>query len=209
MEFDVQAGDAYRLLTGLVVPRPIAWVTTVGENGVVNAAPYSFFNLVGSDPPVVVLGISRSRSGSPKDTARNIETSGAFVVNLVNEAMADQMNITAIEFPSEISEIDEANLTLTPSVKVDVPRLLDAPASLECRYVQTVTIGSNRIILGEVVYLHVQNELWSESENRVLTENAKLIGRMHGGGWYARTSDRFFLERIRYTDWETAKQSPE
>jgi len=207
MEFDLSRTDraeGYRLLSSLVVPRPIGWVTTVGEGGVVNAAPFSFFNLLGSDPPLVGLGITDGRHGL-KDTVRNITASGVFVVNWVDEALAEKMNITAIEFPPAISEVDEAGLGLSPGVRVSAPRLTDAPASLECRLAQRLDIGNNRVVLGEVVHLRLRPELWSEAERRPLTEEAQLIGRMHGGGWYARTSDRFLLERIRLADWEARK----
>lgn len=208
MEFDLTgdgAGDGYRVLSGLVVPRPIGWVTTVaGEGGVINAAPFSYFNLMGSDPPLVGLGISDGRYGE-KDTVRNATATGAFVVNLVDEANAAAMNVTAIEFPPHTSEVEEAGLATLPGVQVPVPRLASAPAALECRLEQRVDIGNNRVLLGRVVHVHLRDDLWSAAERRPLTEEARLIGRLHGGGWYARTSDRFLMDRIRLADWEARK----
>jgi flavin reductase (DIM6/NTAB) family NADH-FMN oxidoreductase RutF len=207
MEFDLSKTDraeGYRLLSGLVVPRPIGWVTSVGEDGVVNASPFSYFNLLGSDPPLIGLGISDGRWGE-KDTVRNATASGVFVVNLVDEASAEKMNVTAIEFPPHTSEAAEAGLTLEPGVRVPVPRIADAPASLECRLAQRVDIGNNRVLLGEVLHVRLRDDLWSEAERRPLTEDARMIARMHGGGWYARTSDRFNLDRIRLADWEARK----
>lgn len=209
MEFDLTgegAGDGYRVLSGLVVPRPIGWVTTVSgeEGGVVNAAPFSYFNLLGSNPPLVGLGISDGRWGE-KDTVRNATAAGAFVVNLVDEAHAEAMNVTAIEFPPGTSEVAEAGLATLPGVQVPVPRLAGVPASLECVLERRVDVGGNRVLLGRVVHVHLRDDLWSETERRPLTEEARIIGRMHGGGWYVRTSDRFLLDRIRLADWEARK----
>lgn len=196
----LSASEGYRLLTSVVVPRPIAWVTTLGENGVVNAAPFSYFNLLGSDPPIVGIGVGNRRDGQPKDTARNAMTRGEFVVNLVDEAGAEPMNITAIDFPFGTSELTEAGLTAAASLHVAPPRIAESPISLECRLARTVEIGSNRILLGEVICIQVRSDLVEEG-NRIRTENAHLIARMHGAGGYARTSDRFQLDRIALSDW--------
>lgn len=203
MEFDLGAmssGDGYRLLTSVIVPRPIAWVTSLGEEGAVNAAPFSFFNLLGSDPPVVGIGVGNRKDGLPKDTAHNIELSGDFVVNLVDEENAERMNVTAIDFPRGVSEIQEAHLSLTPSLAVTTPRITQSPIHLECRHVQTLEIGRNRILLGEVVHVHVRVELL-DGNGRPRTGDLRLIGRMHGGGWYARTSDLFDLPRLNLAEW--------
>ncbi len=200
--FDLSAlsgGEAYRVLSSLVVPRPIAWVMTRDvESGVVNVAPFSFFNLVGSDPPTVALGVSPAkRSGEPKDTGRNLSRVGAgFVVHMVDEAHADAMNRTASELPADASEVHAADLVLAETVKIaPVPRVASAPAALECRVAEIAVVGNNRIVLGEVVYLHLRDDLWDAGSRRVLTEEAHMIGRMHGGGWYLRTTDLFSLDR--------------
>lgn len=119
----------YKLLVSLVVPRPIAFITTRDATGLVNAAPFSFFNVFSDDPPLVIIGIGRRADGSPKDTARNIEATGEFVVNLVDEATAEAMNVTAIDFPPDESEIGPASLTLADSVEVAPPRVAEAPAA--------------------------------------------------------------------------------
>jgi flavin reductase (DIM6/NTAB) family NADH-FMN oxidoreductase RutF len=197
MEYDLSAlssRDAYVLLTRLVVPRPIAWVTSLDAEGVVNAAPFSFFNLLGSDPLTVAIGVGGKRDGEAKDTARNIERSGEFVINLVDEVNAEAMNITAVEFPHGVSELQAAGLTPTASAKIAVPRIEGAPAALECRLEKIVTVGGNRILLGVVVYVALR-----EGE---MPETLQLIARMGGGGGYVRTTDRFDLPRITVEQWQ-------
>jgi flavin reductase (DIM6/NTAB) family NADH-FMN oxidoreductase RutF len=207
VEFDLRAlgsAESYRLLVSLVVPRPIAWVTTVNQAGLVNAAPFSFFNLMGADPPVVALGIARdaSRPLGLKDTARNILQTGEFVVQLVNEPLAQAMNLCATEFPPEQSEIEATGLQLAPAVKVNVPRLAEAPVHLECRHVTTVDIGRTRVLLGEVVYLHLDEQFYDATKRHVKTEEMQIIGRMHGRGGYTRTTDLFEMPRISYEAWQ-------
>ena len=204
MQFDLQGQDksqAYRLLASVVVPRPIALVTTLGADGVVNAAPFSFFNLLGSSPPVVGLGIGNRDMDTPKDTRANIERTGEFVVNLVGESLAEAMNVCGMDFPAGVSELDAANLSTLPSSSVSAPRLAESDVHLECRLHSVVPIGDNRIVLAEVVCLHVRDEFLDKESLRVRTEALHLIGRMHGGGWYARTTDLFDLPRIPYEEW--------
>lgn len=196
--------DAYRLLVNLVLPRPIAFVTSVNENGVVNAAPFSFFNLMGNDPPVVALGIGRdaTRPLGLKDSSRNILQRGEFVVNLVNEPIAAAMNLCATDFPPEISEIEAAKLSLLPSTKINVPRIAESPAQLECRHHSTIEIGRTRVLLGIVVQLHVADKFYDAEKNRIRTDEIQMIGRMHGRAAYTRTNDLFDIERIAFADWQ-------
>ena len=204
MQFDLQGVDksqAYRLLASVVVPRPIALVTTLGADGVVNAAPFSFFNLLGSSPPVVGLGIGNRDMDTPKDTRANIERTGEFVVNLVGESLAEAMNVCGMDFPAGVSELDAANLSTLPSSSVSAPRLAESDVHLECRLHSVVPIGDNRIVLAEVICLHIRDEFLDKESLRVRTEALHLIGRMHGGGWYARTTDLFDLPRIPYEEW--------
>ena len=205
MQFDLQGADksqAYRLLASVVVPRPIALATTLGADGVVNVAPFSFFNLLGSSPPVVGLGIANRDTDTPKDTRANIERTGEFVVNLVGESLAEAMNVCGIDFPVGVSELDAARLSTLPSASVSAPRLAESDVHLECRLHSVVPIGDNRIVLAEVVFLHIRDELMDPETLRVRTEALALVGRMHGGGWYARTTDLFDLPRISYEEWE-------
>ena len=206
MEFDLQklaSRNRYKLLVGLVVPRPIAWVTTLDENGVVNAAPFSFFNVMGSDPPIVAFGPSWRPDGSNKDTPQNIRLTGEFVINMVDENCAAQMNICAIDFPRGESEIAAAKLELAPAVRVKVPRIAASPAQLECREHSTIEIGHTRVVLGEVLHLHIRDDLVDAEKFYVAGEKMHLIGRMHGPGGYTRTRDYFEIPRLSYEEWKT------
>src|SRR3954447_6837487 len=143
MEFDLKElrpSDRYKLLAGVVVPRPIALVTTLDPEGRANAASFSFFNVMGSDPPLVALGIGDRASGGPKDTARNIALTKHFVVNLVDESLAEGMNVCAVDFPVGVDELRAAGLTCAPSVLVPPPRVAESPVHLECREVATLEI---------------------------------------------------------------------
>ena len=205
MEFDLgnlDPRDRYKLLVSVVVPRPIALVTTADVAGGVNAAPFSFFNAMGSDPPLVVLGVGdRPGGGGPKDTARNIAAAREFVVNLVDESMARAMNVCAADFPAGTDELACAGLTAAPSKRVRPPRVGEARVSLECLEAKTVEVGRNRVILGEVVWVHVADGFVDAERMHVHAEKLRLIARMHGGGWYARTSDLFQIPRVSAADW--------
>lgn len=196
--------EVYKLLAGTVVPRPIALVTSKNEHGLVNAAPFSFFNLVGADPPLVVLGVGNRASGVGKDTARNIRTNGEFVVNLVDENLADAMNLCAIDFPAHLSEIEAAKLELCASQIVKIPRLAASPVALECREFQTLEIGRNHLILGEVVAIWIRDELVDARNFHVATNDLHLVGRMGGAGGYVKTSDTFEMARLSFEEWKKA-----
>lgn len=211
MELDLEgefAGRAYPILAGLVTPRPIALVTTVSPDGKVNAAPFSFFNAVSSDPPVVVLGINGvgPDGGGYKDTERNIRDSGEFVVNLVDEALAERMNICAVDFPSEIGELEPAKLTALPSVGVKPPRIAESPVSFECTRITGLSLGGNSTMeVGRVIHIHIRDDLMDMEKLYVKTDQIGLVGRMHGRGWYARTSDLFLMERMSLADWQARR----
>jgi flavin reductase (DIM6/NTAB) family NADH-FMN oxidoreductase RutF len=198
MELDIEgdhAGRAYPLLASLVTPRPIAWVTTLGPEGVVNAAPFSFFNMLGADPPIVGFCPGDRDDGTPKDTARNVRMTHEFVVNLVDESVAEAMNKTAAALPYGVSEITAAGLTTAPSSVVRAPRIAGAPASLECVEWGTLQIGNNRLIIGLVKRVHVRDELYDPHTQRIRTEKLHVIGRMASPHWYCRTRDRFEMIR--------------
>jgi flavin reductase (DIM6/NTAB) family NADH-FMN oxidoreductase RutF len=201
------ATNVYKLLISTIVPRPIAWVTTQDLDGSVNAAPFSFFNCVSGDPPVVCFGIGGRAPGDAKDTGGNIRRTGQFVVNLVSYQLAQQMNVTAIEFGKEVAELAQAGLTTAPSVRVRPPRIAEAPVSIECERLVIVEVGVDRaVILGRVVAMHIADDCVLDPVRcHVDTPRLDLIGRMHGAGWYARTTDRFEMPRIPVEAWEVRK----
>jgi flavin reductase (DIM6/NTAB) family NADH-FMN oxidoreductase RutF len=191
----------YKLLSSLVVPRPISFVTTVNEKGVVNAAPYSFFNVFSEDPPLVVIGIGRRADGSLKDTALNIEANGEFVVNLVDEGVATAMNVAATDFPPDQSEIDPAGLDLVPSSLVAPPRIAQAPAALECRNHTTLLVATDRrLVVGEVLAVHTREGLVDPGNLRLDLDAYRPVGRLFAN-LYCRTRDTFELVRMSYGDW--------
>ena len=198
------AAESYNLLNGLVAPRPIAWVTSVDLDGKVNAAPFSAYNYVGTDPPIVAIGIANLPGPGriAKDTARNIGDTREFVINVVDEACSQAMVTCAIDFPSGINELDVAQMETAPSMVVRVPRILNAPASLECREITTMEIGRSRIVLAQVLAIHVKDEFIDTSGPYVLAEELHAIGRMNGLGTYVRTRDSFFqIPRMTYSEW--------
>lgn len=205
MLFDINtmaAKPRYNLLTSLIVPRPIAWVTTTNRAGRVNAAPFSFFNLMSGTPPIVVLGIG-TRAGYPKDTSRNIIETGEFVVNTVTVDHLEAMNITAIDFEPDVNEIAEAGLDTIPSHQVAPPRIAGSPAALECRFRHSIAIGHNRdLFIGEIVYAYVDDDaILDPDRGHVDGTHLDVVGRMHGGGFYTATAP-FKLDRI------TAEEKP-
>jgi len=204
VELDLRSASSavsYKVLTNTVTPRPIAWTTTVSRDGIVNAAPYSFFNAVGYDPPLVALGLLKEPvSRGLKNTASNIIATNEFVINLVCEADAARMNVSSVDAPAEISEIELAGLETAPSVVVAPPRIATSPVSFECRKLVALDVGKQQtIILGEVLYAHISDEFVLDPARLYFdTPAMKLIGRTHGSGWYVRNSDAFQLERPRY-----------
>ena len=199
--------NRYKLLTATVVPRPIAWITSLDAEGTLNAAPFSFFNALVGDPPIVGIGIGGRHPGRApgrwKDSAANIRARGEFVVNLVPYALREQMNVTAVEFDAEVDETLEAGLETLPSTKVAPPRIAHSPVSLECERFVTLEVATDRtIVLGRVVAMHVRDDAVLDAQRcHIDTPKLDLIGRMHGRGWYARTTDRFEMKRIGVEEW--------
>src|SRR5262249_34017808 len=158
------------------------------KNGVINAAPFSFFNAISGDPSVVVIGFGSHDGGRPKDTCANIRDTRQFVVNLVSEDTAERMNITAIEFEHGVDEMAEAGLTTVPSVRVKPPRIAESPVAMECEPLQIIDLGpKSTIVLGQVLMMHIRDEAVIDPAKQLIdTPKLKLIARMHGRGWYAR-----------------------
>jgi flavin reductase (DIM6/NTAB) family NADH-FMN oxidoreductase RutF len=198
MELDLEgqhADRAYALLASLVTPRPIAWVTTLSPDGVVNAAPFSFFNVLGANPPILGFCPGDRADGTPKDTARNIRLTHEFVVNLMDEKVAEAMNRTAASLPYGVSELQGTGLTTAPSSVVKPPRIAESPASLECTEWGTLQIGGNRLIIGLVKRIQVRDELFDPKTARIRSELFQVIGRMASPHCYCRTPDRFEMKR--------------
>lgn len=198
MELDFEgrhAERAYPILASLVTPRPIALVTTLSPDGRINAAPFSFFNVLGAEPPIVAFAPGDRDDGTPKDTARNIRLTREFVINLVDEAIAEPMNRCAASLPYGENELLKAGLTTVPSTSVKPPRIMEAPASLECSEWGTLQIGGNRVVIGLVKRVHVRDEFFDAEKLRVRADKLFLIGRMAAPHWYCRTGDRFEMIR--------------
>ncbi len=212
-DFDkISPHDRYKLLVSTIVPRPIAWVVTEDRNGVLNAAPFSFFNAFAGDPPVIGIGIGTrpAKNGDEvvKDTGLNIRDTKQFTVCLVNADNAEAMNITAIDFTPEVNELTEAGLTTVPSVKIKPPRIAESPVAMECELMQMVELGTERVlVLGRVLAIHVHDDcVLNPDKCYIDTPKLDLVGRMHGAGWYSRTTDRFERPRITPDAWMARKR---
>lgn len=189
--------DVYQMLVGLVTPRPIAWVTTVSPAGVVNLAPFSFFNAFGANPPVVVFSPTNRRDGSKKDTLLNVEASGEFVIQSAVASLAEKVNLSSKELPPDESEVELTGLKLEPSVKVKVPRIAESPAHLECTVREIMPIGSGPIagnlVIGEVVFIHVRDDVL-DTRGKPDPRKLQTVARL-GGDFWCRTSDLFEQKR--------------
>ena len=195
------ARHVYKIMTGIIVPRPVALVSTVDRNGVANVAPFSFFCGVGAVPPTLLFcpalrAVEGADPTQRKDTLRNVEETGEFVVNVVSDAMAEAANATAAEVPAEVDEFELAGLTAVPSVVVKPPRVAESPAQMECRLMQVIYTshkpGGGVIVLGEIVRFHVRADLMDDF--RVDPTGLDAVGRMAGNTW-VRTRDRMELIR--------------
>ena len=200
MEFDFErlaADDRYKILTSTIVPRPIAWITSLSKNGVRNAAPFSFFNAMSKTPPIIAIGIQANADGAMKDSARNILDTREFVVNLVPRSAAEAMNLTSIDAPADIDELSLADLETLPSLKVKPARIAISPVAFECRLHTPIEVApSQLIVLGEIVHAHVSDAFVLDAEKHYIdTPALHLIGRLHGRGWYTTTDDAFQISR--------------
>ncbi len=195
--------ERYKVLAASIVPRPIAWVTSMSAAGVRNAAPYSFFNMMGNAPPTLALGMM-PQSGRLKDSAANILGTGEFVVHLVDEAHAEAMNRTCIDAPSDVDELAFAGIATEPSQAVRPPRIASAPVALECRMLTALTTGPlQTIVIGQVVLAHIADRYVLDADRcHIDSVGLGLIARMHGSGGYLRTTDRFEMERPVWADRE-------
>ncbi len=185
--------EQYKLMTGSIVPRPIALVTTIGPLGP-NAAPFSLFNMVGSAPCTLMFSVGSQGDGSEKGTLRNVRHLPEFVVHICNEAIAERMNVCSTDFEHGVNELEKAGLTAVPSTKVRPPRIAEAPVQMECRLVQIVELGTrHHVIFGEVVFFHFHDGIVNERFH-VDVRRLNPIGRL-SGSLYANVRDPFSMER--------------
>jgi flavin reductase (DIM6/NTAB) family NADH-FMN oxidoreductase RutF len=187
-----------KVLYAAVTPRPIAWVSTISDDGIHNLAPYSFFNAVCSVPPTVMISVGYRDTPAPKDTLANIRANGEFVVNFVTEANADAMNLTSDIVPPDVDEFEVASLTPIPSKLVRPHRVQQSPINFECRLTQIVPIneapGGGYAIFGTVVYMHVDDAIYNSEKEYIEFDKYQVVGRMAGND-YIHTHDRFVLTR--------------
>jgi flavin reductase (DIM6/NTAB) family NADH-FMN oxidoreductase RutF len=200
MQMDVKSTpvvDVYQMLVGLVTPRPIAWVTTLSKAGIVNLAPFSFFNAFGANPPVVVFSPTLKRDGSKKDTLLNIEANGEFVINASSEKHAELINLSSKMLPIDESELSLTGQSTIASTNIAPPRLADVPFALECRLMQIIPVGhgpiSANLVIGEVLMMHVDDVILGENRQPD-PRQLKAIARL-GGEYWCRTQDLFQMER--------------
>ena len=197
MEIDFSAiteYQRYKLMASLIVPRPIALVTTLGPDGTANAAPFSMFNMLGEEPPIVMISVNRLGDGSLKDTAANIVRTQEFVVHLSDEAMAEKMHRCGERLPPDISELAHVGLTAAPCTDVAPPRIAEAPVAFECRLWETLETESRQIFIGRVLRLHARDGLIDTERWRVRLQDYFPVGRF-GASFYVTTRDRFSLEK--------------
>ena len=210
MYFDIDDLDgrrSYKLLTATIVPRPIAWVVTLDDAGATNAAPFSFFNFFSGTPPVICLGIGQ-RNGGAKDTLAHMRARGEFVVNMVSAEMVSAMNITAVDFPTGVDELQHAGLESAASTKIATPRIAKSPVSLECRFREALEVDiTGHIAIGHVVAVHVRDDAVINAEKCYIdTPKLDIIGRMESPGWYTHTRDRFKLAQMDFATWQAQQQ---
>jgi flavin reductase (DIM6/NTAB) family NADH-FMN oxidoreductase RutF len=202
---ELSARERYKLLIGTVIPRPIAFITTLSRTGQRNAGPFSFFNVLTHDPAIVAIGIENYDDMRLKDTARNIRETEEFTVHIVDDALAAQMEICAIKFGPDIDELAEAGLETVPGVAVRSPRIVSAPAALECRRHMTIEVGKAReIVLGQVLGIHIRADIVDPARLHVDQIKMDAIGRLGGHG-YARTRDQFDIKTLSVGEYEQRK----
>jgi flavin reductase (DIM6/NTAB) family NADH-FMN oxidoreductase RutF len=200
MQIDTSTTDpreTYKHMIACILPRPIAWVSTLSPKGVANLAPFSFFNGVCGNPPTVVFSVANKRDGSKKDTLINVEATKEFVVNIVPFALAEPMNASSAEYDYEQNEFEKVGIESLPSTKVKPPRVKDSPVQLECELTQVVSIGTGpmagNLVIGRIVWMNISDAVLNEKKE-IDPRKLDAIGRMGGIG-YARTTDLFEIAR--------------
>lgn len=193
---ELDQSQRYKVLTALVIPRPIAWVSSENPDGSCNVAPYSFFNVLGNRPPVIGFGPGSRPEGGAKDTQVNLERSGEFVVNLVDRDVAAAMHQSAVAYPAGVSESEVLGLETAPGHYVAAPRIICSKVQLECKHHSTLEVLDNRIVLGLIVGIHVDDGILDPETLRINAGTFQAVGRLHGPGWYSEVNDPFDLGRL-------------
>ncbi len=194
---DLSTNERYKLLISTIVPRPIAWISSLNTNGSVNLAPFSAFNYMGSDPAIIAVSPAEG-----KQTLDNIRREKEFVVNIVTVDLLKAMNLTATDFPIGISELEIAGLSALPSVHMKAPRVAQSPVQMECKLHTILEIGRNRVVIAEVLELHIADKLIDSKKFYVDSSGLDALGRMGGAGGYSTTRDSLTQTRLTYEAWQ-------
>jgi len=194
MEIDIknlEPSMIYKLMISSIVPRPIAWVSTISKDGILNIAPFSYYAGVSSVPPLIMISIGKKETKEKKDTWQNIEETGEFVINTVTKELVDKMNITSLPFEREIDEFEKAGLTPIPSDVVKAPRIKESPINIECKKFEIIEIGKMGMILGEIIKFHIKDELINE-KGYIDTTKLEIVGRLGGANYCLITKENTF-----------------
>ena len=202
MELDPQTAPTtalYKLMIGSVVPRPIAWVSSMDAAGVHNLAPFSYFMAIGHEPPSIAFSVGGRGADTgggigKKDTLANVEALREWVVNVVDDDTAERMNITSGDYGPEVDEFELARLTPAPSMKVKPPRVAEAPINMECRLHQIVPVGKHTLVIGHIVHFHVRDDVFDVKTGRIDMHKLRPLGRL-AGNLYSHIHDIFEMKR--------------
>lgn len=194
---DLEQKEIYKMMISCIVPRPIAWVSTVSKDGIYNLAPFSYFSGISSEPPLISISVGKKDKYIKKDTLKNIEDTGEFVVNLVNKDLVEKMNITALPFDEEVDEFEKAGLTPTKSKVVKAPTVLESPVNIECKKYQIIQIGKMGLILGEIVSFNIDDKYINE-RGHLDAKKLKIVGRLGSNDYcYVDENNTFSLPKIK------------
>ncbi len=194
---DMEQKEIYKMMISLILPRPIAWVSTVSKDGVYNLAPFSYFSGVSSEPPLISVSIGKKDKYTKKDTLKNIEETGEFVINLVNKDLVEKMNITALPFDEEVDEFEKAGLTPSNSKVVKAPTVLESPVSIECKKYQIIQIGKMGLVLGEIVNFRIDDKYINE-RGYLDPKKLQIVGRLGSNEYcYVSENNVFSLPKIK------------
>ncbi len=188
---DLEPSMIYKMMISSIVPRPIAWVSTISKEGILNIAPFSYYAGISSVPPLVMISIGKKETKEKKDTWQNIEETGEFVINIVTKELVDKMNITSLPFEKEIDEFEKAGLTPIDSDFIKAPRIKESPVNIECRKFEIIEIGKMGMVLGEILKFHIRDDLINE-KGYIDTTKLEIVGRLGGANYCLITKENTF-----------------